>query len=162
MTREPKSVLDLQKLFPDEQACLDYIEAQRWNGKPRCPRCESEKVSKFTTGKRAGKLWWCAGCRQQFTVKIGTIFEDSPIKLEKWFLAIYICSAHKKGIAARQLAKDIDVQIKTAWFMGHRIRTMMANGSMEKQLSGVVQTVVKSSDDIIKTDQSEDCGGVDE
>lgn len=141
MSTEPtlNNVLDLQRCFPDEQSCLDYIEQKRWEGKPYCPRCESEKVSKFTTGKHAGKLWYCNGCKRQFTVKIGTIFEDSAIPLIKWFHAIWICTAHKKGIASTQLSKDIGVTQKTAWHMLGRIRLMMANGTMSSQLEGVVE-----------------------
>ncbi|MEY2719348.1 MAG: hypothetical protein RLZZ273_714 [Bacteroidota bacterium] len=134
-----KSVLDLHRRFPTEQSCLDYIEEKQWNGKPTCPRCETEKVSKFSTGKNKGKLWYCNGCKRQFTVKIGTIFEDSAIPLLKWFHAIWICTAHKKGISSTQLSKDIGVTQKTAWHMIGRIRHMMAQGSMNKMLSGVIE-----------------------
>jgi len=134
-----RSLIDLQRRFPDEQACMDYIEERRWHGKPHCPRCDSEEVSKFSTGKKAGKLWWCAACRRQFTVKIGTIFEDSPLALQKWFMAIWLCTAHKKGIASAQLARDIGVTQKTAWHMLHRIRKMMSNGMLDKKLSCTVE-----------------------
>jgi transposase-like protein len=138
---EPKlnSLLDLYQRFPDEQSCLDFIEQQRWNGKPQCPRCQSEKVSKFTTGKKAGRLWYCKGCRKQFTVKIGTIFEDSAMPLQKWFMAIWLCTAHKKGIASAQLARDIGVTQKSAWHMLHRIRYMMSFGMMNKKMKGTIE-----------------------
>ncbi|MDZ4746774.1 MAG: IS1595 family transposase [bacterium] len=141
VTTEPKlsNLLDLHHRFPTEQSCFDYIEEKRWGRKPQCPRCTSEKAAKFTTGKYAGKLWYCNGCKKQFTVKIGTVFEDSAIPLLKWFHAIWICTAHKKGIASTQLAKDIGVTQKTAWHMLGRIRLMMSHGSMEKTLSGTIE-----------------------
>jgi len=76
-----------------------------------------------------GKLLKCADCRRQFTVKVGTIFEDSAIPLQKWFMAVYLLMAHKKGISSVQLGKDIGVTQKSAWFMLHRIRLAMQIGS---------------------------------
>lgn len=134
-----KNLMNLQGMFPDEQSCLDYVESMRWEGSPKCPRCESIEVGKFTSGRNAGKLWFCRGCRRQFTVRVGTIFEDSPLPLLKWFMAIWLCTAHKKGIASTQLAKDIGVTQKTAWHMLGRIRLMMEGSKDGKKLKGTVE-----------------------
>ena len=132
---EVESLFHLLEKFQNEQDCRDYLEKIRWNGKPKCPHCTHDKVYKF----KAGKLWKCAKCRKQFTVKVGTIFEESNISLRKWFMAIYIISAHKKGIASIQLAKDLKVTQKTAWFMNHRIRYAMTTKSFLLGLENVVE-----------------------
>ena len=111
------------------------IEA-RWNGKPICPHCKSDrKIYKI----RKGKILTCADCRKQFTVKVGTIFEDSALPLQKWFMAIYILTAHRKGISSLQLSRDIDVTQKTAWFMLHRIRYATKTKSFDKPLTGTIE-----------------------
>lgn len=130
-----KSLADFHKRFPDEAACRDFLERYRWNGHITCPRCESDKVYTFSDGIR----YKCGSCKRQFTVKVGTIFEDSPLPLYKWFLASYILTAHKKGISSVQLAKDVEVTQKTAWFMLGRLRYAMAHKSFLAPLSGVVE-----------------------
>jgi transposase-like protein len=133
---EIKNLYQLIKRFPTEDSCRDFLEQSRWNGKPVCIHCgSSEKMYKI----QGGKLYKCAKCRNPFSVKIGTIFEDSALPLQKWFHAIFVVSAHKKGISSCQLAKDIDVTQKTAWHMLHRIRLAMATKSYEKPLSGIVE-----------------------
>jgi transposase-like protein len=86
-----------------------------------------------------GKLLKCADCRRQFSVRIGTIFEDSALPLQKWFMAIYLLMAHKKGISSIQLGKDIGVTQKTAWFMLHRIRFAVRTKSFENKLTGTIE-----------------------
>jgi transposase-like protein len=88
---------------------------------------------------REGKLYKCADCRKQFTIKVGTIFEDSAIPLQKWFFAIFLMTAHKKGISSCQLARDLSITQKTAWFMLHRIRYMLKSKSFNKPLKGIVE-----------------------
>jgi transposase-like protein len=133
---EIKNLYQLIKRFPTEESCRGFLEQSRWNGKPVCIHCgSSEKMYKI----QGGKLYKCAKCRLPFSVKIGTIFEDSALPLQKWFHAIFVVSAHKKGISSCQLAKDIDVTQKTAWHMLHRIRLAMATKSYEKPLSGIVE-----------------------
>ncbi len=130
-------IIDFQKRFPDEESCIEYLIQARWNGKPVCPHCGSNrKIYKI----RKGKVLTCADCRKQFTVKVRTIFEDSALPLQKWFMAIYILTAHKKGISSLQLSKDINVTQKTAWFMLHRIRFAVKTKSFDKPLSGIVET----------------------
>lgn len=115
-----KNLKDLMSKFKDEQACRDFMVQQRWNGVPECPYCGHKKSYKIENGKR----FKCANqtCYKKFSVTVGTIFEASNIPLSIWFPAVYIATAHKKGISSVQLAKDLGVTQKTAWFMLHRIR----------------------------------------
>jgi transposase-like protein len=128
--------VDFGKRFPDEQSCREYLAQARWNGKPACPHCGySEKVYRINDGK----LYKCAKCMKQFTVRIGSIFEDSALPLQKWFMAIYILTAHRKGISSCQLARDVEVTQKTAWHMLHRIRYAITNKSFNKPLNGIIE-----------------------
>ncbi|PCH67158.1 MAG: hypothetical protein COC01_06420 [Bacteroidetes bacterium] len=126
-TNNFKSILELMTHFSDEKTCLGYLAEMRWNGKPKCPHCKCEKIYSFSDSKR----YKCAKCRKQFTARVKTIFEDSKIPLQKWFVAIYLATSHKKGISSMQLSRDIDVTQKTSWFMLHRIREMIKNSSPE-------------------------------
>jgi transposase-like protein len=130
------SLFDLRQRFPDEKSCREYLAQSRWNGKPVCVHCGySKKIYSINDGK----LYKCAKCRKQFTVRVGTIFEDSALPLQKWFMAIYLITAHKKGISSVQLSKDIEVTQKTAWFMLHRIRYAVRTARFGKKLSGTVE-----------------------
>jgi len=115
-----KNLKDLLKKFSDEQACRDFLVQHRWNGKPVCPYCGSDKSYKIENGKR----FKCANkeCHKKYSVTVGTVAEDSNISLSIWFGAIYLISAHKKGISSIQLGKDLGIGQKTAWFVLHRIR----------------------------------------
>lgn len=115
-----KNLKDLMSKFKDEQTCRDFLVQQRWNGEPKCPYCGHRKSYKIEGGKRLK----CANqtCYKKYSVTVGTIFEASNIPLGTWFAAVYIATAHKKGISSVQLAKDLGVTQKTAWFMLHRIR----------------------------------------
>jgi transposase-like protein len=112
-----KSILDLIKAFPDEDSCVAHLEAIRWNGKVVSP-FDSESI----VYRCKGNKYKCKSTGKYFNVKVGSIFENTNIPLTKWFLALYIFSSHKKGISSHQLAKDIDVTQKSAWFMLHRLR----------------------------------------
>jgi len=103
-TRKPTSLEKLADRFPTEQSCRDYLEAIRWNGHITCSRCDSGRIHKFTNGK----LYFCSACRRQFTVKVGTIFEDSHVPLRKWFFAILIIVAHRKGISSLHLLRKAE------------------------------------------------------
>ncbi len=130
------SLITVAMRFPDDKACRIYLERIRWNGKLACVHCGSEKkIYRFNNGK----LFKCADCKKQFTVKVGTIFEDSQVPLQKWFFAMYLITAHKKGISSLQLSRDIQVTQKTAWFMLHRIRYSIKNKSFLKPLKNVVE-----------------------
>lgn len=131
-----RNLLDVQRRFPDEKSCREYLEQARWHGKIVCVHCgSSERIYRINDGK----LFKCSECRKQFSVRVGTFFEDSALLLQKWFFAIFIFSAHKKGISSCQLARDINVRQATAWFMLHRIRQGMSPKLNEKQLKNIVE-----------------------
>jgi transposase-like protein/IS1 family transposase len=135
MIKQFASLIEMVRAFPDEQSCIDHLRALRWQDGAFCPYCGSERVYDFSDG-RTHK---CADCRQRFSIKVGTIFEDSKVPLQKWFMAIYLATSHKKGIASTQLARDIGVTQKTAWFMVHRLRSAMETQSFNAPLEGEVE-----------------------
>lgn len=132
-----KTLVDLLKYFSDEQVCRNYLEAIRWGGNIECPYedCKGGKVCKYSDGKR----YKCSECNRQFSVRVGTIFEDSKISLSKWYAAIYLITSHKKGISSLQLHRDLGVTQKTAWYMLHRVRFSLGLETKPEKLSGVVE-----------------------
>lgn len=135
--------------LPDEKACREYLEMKRWNGTPSCPHCGTVDANHYklnVKGEFKG-MYKCRGCKQRFTVTVGTIFEGSPIPLRKWFIATFIFSAHKKGISSHQLARDLDVTQKTAWFMLHRLR--LAFMEMDGEPMGGEGVVVETDTTIV-------------
>lgn len=133
---EFSSLYELLEYFTDEQVCLNYLTFQRWQGNIICPACNKDKIYDL---RGANKRFKCASCYKQFTAKAGTIFEDSKIPLRKWFAALYLLLSHRKGVSSYQLARDLKLTQKTAWFLGHRIRYAIRQGSFEKPLSGIVE-----------------------
>ena len=111
------TILDLINTFPDEQFCIDHLEQLRWNGNIISPFDSNSKVYKCANNK-----YKCKETSKYFNVKTQTLFDNSKVKLQKWFLAIWLVTSHKKGISSIQLSKDIGVTQKTAWFMLQRIR----------------------------------------
>lgn len=135
MVTQFNSLVDMLKAFPDEQSCIDHLTAIRWRNGKACPHCGSMKVYTFKD-QRTHK---CGDCRQKFSIKVGTIFEDSKIPLRKWFLAVYLITSHKKGISSIQLGKDIGVTQKTAWFMNHRLREAAKTKAFSAPLKNTVE-----------------------
>lgn len=130
------NLITFYERFRDEQTCRDYLEKMRWENELICPKCGViGKAYKYSDGK----MFKCADCRKQFTVRVGTIFEDSKLPLQKWFLAIYLATSLKKGISSIQLSKYLGITQKTAWFMLHRIRYAVENGTYDKPLDGDVE-----------------------
>lgn len=119
--RDFDSLFELLDYFNTEEKCVDYLAQLRWNGNPECPYCGHEKSYEINTSKR-GKRWKCAECHKQYSVRVGTIFEESKLLLKKWFVAIYLITAHRKGISSHQLARDLKITQKAAWFVLHRVR----------------------------------------
>lgn len=117
MKFEFKSLFDLQSAFPTEQACIDHLEELRWGDVVVSPFDATSKVYKCK-----GNKYRCVNTKKYFNVKTDTLFENTKTPLRKWFMAIWMVTSHKKGISSVQLAKDIDVTQKTAWFMLERIR----------------------------------------
>ncbi len=139
------SFVEMLTKLPDEKSCREYLEASRWDKTPVCPKCGSESHYKLNTGGEFQGLHKCAGCNKRYTAKIGTIFENSHIPLRKWFIAIFIFSSHKRGISSHQLAKDLNITQKSAWFLLNRIRLVFQekeNVTGLKGVSGVDETFV--------------------
>src|ERR1700761_7144381 len=129
------------KHFHNEKAAFAFIEKHLWADGRNCPHCGTVGNSAALKGKstRLG-VWKCYDCRKPFTVKIGTIFEDSPIKMHLWLQAIFLVASSKKGISANQLHRTLGVTLKTAWFMGHRIRLAMSTqGGVMGSDGGIVE-----------------------
>lgn len=133
---EPRelNLASLIEQFGSEDHCHEYIEKLRWPDGIRCPRCESDRISRI----RERRQFDCDACRYQFSVRVGTIFHDSKLPLWKWFLAAYIMSESKKGVSANQLKRMLSVSYKTAWYLCHRIRAAMKDEASE-QLKGIVE-----------------------
>lgn len=123
----PKTQLEAIRFFADADKCHDFAVAMRWPDGVRCAHCESENIGALViVGKR--RLWNCKACKKQFTVKVKSIFEDSPLGLDKWLPALWMIVNAKNGISSCEMARALGVTQRTAWFMGHRIRTSMHNG----------------------------------
>ena len=115
--------------FADPQRAFDAAVELRWpDGKVTCPRCNQAKHSFITTRR----IWFCYVCKKQFTVKVGTIFEDSPLGLDKWMTSIWLIANCKNGISSYELGKALGIRQNSAWFMLHRIREAMSGGLMVK------------------------------
>ena len=129
------NLIEFYSEFATETKCAEFIAKQRWGNEIICPKCGlvGIKAYKLTSGRLK-----CAECRQPFTVRMGTIFEDSMIPLQKWLFAIYLCTSLMKGISSIQLAKYLGVTQKTSWFMLQRIRYVFENGTFDK-LQGAVE-----------------------
>jgi len=118
----PKTLLEAIQHFSDEQVCIDTVAEMRWPDGPKCPdRCPVDKPYYLKTQKR----WKCRECRRQFSVKVGTIFEDSAISLTKWLPALWLLVNSKNGVSSHELGRSLGVTQKTAWFMLHRLRLVV-------------------------------------
>src|SRR5579864_8202988 len=139
------NLVELAQHFSNEDAAREFMEKLRWPDGPVCPHCgllnQAYKLEPKQESKKPGRkgLWKCAGCREQFTVTVGTIFEDSHIPLNKWLLAYHLLCASKKGMSAHQLHRMLKVTYRSAWFMAHRIRYTMTQEPLSSKLSGVVE-----------------------
>ncbi|MEJ7811175.1 MAG: IS1595 family transposase [Gemmatimonadaceae bacterium] len=130
----PNTLLEAVRYFAAPDASLQFVAALRWPDGVTCPVCEGRDVSFLSTRR----IWKCKGCKKQFSVKLGTIFEDSPIGLDKWLPALWMLANCKNGISSYELARALGVTQKTGWFMLHRIRLAMQTGTFKK-LSGEVE-----------------------
>ncbi len=130
-----KSLIELNKVLPDEDAAVAHFTAIRWKNGEFCPHCGHDRIYHYAD-KRTHK---CPQCGEKFSIRIGTIFEESRLPLRTWMLAIWYISSHKKGISSVQLARDLGVTQKTAWFMMHRLRHTARTRSFNRQLEGTVE-----------------------
>jgi len=126
----PKTLQEAIIHFADPDNCIAYMVAHRWPDGVTCPTCGRNDVTWLSTQKK----WQCksAHAKRQFTAKVGTIFEDSPLGLNKWLPAVWITTSAKNGVSSCEIARSLGVTQKTAWFMLHRIRLAMQSGSMMK------------------------------
>jgi transposase-like protein len=133
--RLPDTLLDAIKFFSDPDMSLGFVAKLHWpDGVITCPRCEAVDPLFLATRR----IWKCRSCKKQFSAKVGTIFEDSPISLDKWLPALWFVVNCKNGISSYELARDLGVTQKTAWFMAHRIRLATQTGTYGK-MSGEVE-----------------------
>jgi transposase-like protein len=124
----PKTLQQAIQLFTDEQVCIDAVASLRWPDGPKCPRCSTKEPYYLASQKR----WKCRSCRKQFSVKVGTIFEDSPISLQKWLPALWMLVNDKNGVSSYELHRALGISQKSAWFLLHRLRLVLKNKSVAK------------------------------
>jgi transposase-like protein len=132
----PKTLVEAITYFADKDNAFRFAVDLRWPDGVFCPFCNSAEHSFISTRQ----LWKCKGCKRQFSVRVGTIFEDSPISLSKWFVAIWMVANCKNGVSSYELHRSIGVTQKTAWFMLHRVRAAIKAKSFDKKLAGIVET----------------------
>jgi transposase-like protein len=136
------TVRALPKACSDELTAVEFMEQQRWGDSPACPRCGATDVVQLRardSSRNKRFLWLCRGCNRQYTVRIGTVFEDSRIPLKHWCYAFWAACASKKGVSALQIKRQTGLSYKSALFMMHRIRYAMSDDAMGCPLSGVVE-----------------------
>ena len=133
LNTQPKSLIEAIKLYSDESFCITALANLRWiDGKPVCPKCGTEEGNRKHSWLATQKRWKCYSCRKQFSVKQGTIFEDSPISLSKWFTALWLLVNCKNGVSSYEIARDLEITQKSAWFMLQRLRYILKDVSVEK------------------------------
>src|SRR3972149_5308867 len=130
------NIIQVYKLFPTEADCIAHLETVRWQGKPFCPYCS---VVGNCTPMPKEQRHHCNACKTTFSVTVGTIFHHTHLPLQKWFLAVSLILNAKKGISARQLARDLEVNKNTAWRISMKIRDAMLNKDHRELLTGVVE-----------------------
>ena len=120
-------LIKVMERFPDQEACIAHLEKIRWKGSPKCPHCEGTNIGRWTETEegRIGR-WNCHACKVSFKATCGTVFRGAKIALQKWFLAISLIANAKKSLSSHQLARDLSLNQKTAWYMMTRIRAEMA------------------------------------
>jgi len=134
-TTEPRNLVEAIRYFSDPDRAFDFVLKLRWaDGNVTCPRCEHAEVSFLSTRR----IWKCKGCKKQFSLKVGTIFEDSPLGWDKWLPAVWLIANSKNSISSHELARSLGVTQKSAWFMLHRIRDAMTTGTFQK-MSGITE-----------------------
>jgi transposase-like protein len=131
----PATLMEAIQYFSDPLTCIQFFAKLRWeSGEAVCPRCQSRHTSFLSTRL----MWKCLDCKKQFSIKVGTIFEDSAIGLDKWLCAMFLIANCKNGVSSYEISRDIHVTQRTAWFMLQRIRHAMHTGTFSK-LSGEIE-----------------------
>jgi transposase-like protein len=128
MQEQPKTLQQVIRYYSDPETCIQAVAASRWPKGVTCPACEGKDHYYLKTRR----IWKCKECGRQFSVKLGTIFEDSPIALDKWLTAMWLLASCKNGISSYEVGRAIGVTQRSAWFMMHRIRTAVQESSLVK------------------------------
>lgn len=126
--KKPKTLQEAIRYFSDEQVCIDTVAQMRWPNGPVCPACRRTEHYYLKTQKR----WKCKNCYKQFTIKLGTIFEDSPIPLGKWLAALWMLVNCKNGVRSYEVGRNLGITQKSAGFVLHRLRLALQSGSVKK------------------------------
>src|SRR5688572_10595064 len=134
-SQTPETLLGAIRYFSDPDVALAFMVGIRWPDGIYCPRCGCAEPLFLKTRR----LWKCRECKKQFSVKVGTLFEDSPIGLDKWLPCVWLIANCKNGVSSHELARSLGVTQKTAWFMLHRIRLAMQTETTGGKLGGDVE-----------------------
>lgn len=134
-TKQPQTLMEAIRYFEDADVCHDFVVNLRWPDEVRCVYCSSTEIGHI----KSRRMFQCKSCRRQFSVKKGTIFEDSALALDKWLAAIWLIANAKNGISSYEIGRSIGVTQKSAWHMLHRIRLAMQAGTFETKLGGEVE-----------------------
>jgi len=143
--RFPQNILEAFGFFGDPDACIDFVASTRWPIGPKCPRGQCAEHSYLTTRR----LWKCKACKRQFSVKVGTIFENSAVPLDKWLSSIWLVANIKDGVSSYELSWWIGVTQKSAWFVLHRIRLAAHVGEFDV-FDPDVEVEETNCDDVMK------------
>jgi transposase-like protein len=131
----PETLIETIRYFSDPDRCVAFMVSIRWADGVVCPHCGSRAHYYLTTRR----IWKCKGCKKQFSAKVGTVMEESPLGLDVWFTAMWLLANAKNGISSHELHRALGITQKSAWFVLHRIRLALSAGSFEKKLVGVVE-----------------------
>lgn len=133
------SIVEVYRRFPTKEAAISHLEQVRWQDTPECPYCHTIAVSRNRDASReaTAERWKCQRCKRSFSVTVGTIFHNSHVDLQRWFLLISLMLNAKNGLSAMQAARDLEMRRPTVWSMMHRIREAL--GDDEKLLTGLVE-----------------------
>jgi transposase-like protein len=134
----------MYELFADEDKTRQFLENRRWQNGPVCPHCKAKQIYALIAKPGSNHpvpkgTYKCGKCREKFTVRIGTVFEDSRLPLSKWLMAFHLLCSSKKGMSSHQIARELGITQKSAWFLNHRIREAMKQGPSAQLLKGQVE-----------------------
>ncbi len=135
----PKTLMEAIRYYSDEQVCIDTVAAMRWlDGKPFCPKCKTAEGERKHYWLKAQKRWKCYKCRKQFSVKVDSVFEDSPLGLDKWLVALWMLCNCKNGVSSHEISRELGIAQQHAWHMLHRLRVALQLPEHTK-LGGIVE-----------------------
>ena len=135
----PQTLTEAVRYYSDEQVCIDTVAAMRWaDGKPTCPKCGVVEGERKHYWIKTQKRWKCYSCRKQFSVKVDSVFEDSPLGLDKWLIAMWMLVSCKNGVSSYEIASNLGITQKSAWHLLHRIRLVL-QGEDGGKLGGCVE-----------------------